>query len=39
MNKIVFYRSSITGRRVKKAYADKHPRTTEREVYKVKSKA
>jgi hypothetical protein len=36
MNKIVINRSSVTGRIVTKAYAKKHPHTTEREVYKIK---
>ncbi len=35
---IVFYRSSVTGRRVKKAYAENHPKTTEREIHKKKNK-
>lgn len=29
------YRSSVTGRIVKKTYADKHPKTTEKEKVKV----
>lgn len=29
------YRSSVTGRIVKKTYADKHPKTTEKERVKV----
>ena len=36
MKNIVRYRSSITGRLVPKRYAEKHHRTTEREVYKIK---
>ena len=33
---IILNRSAVTGRAVSKAYAKKHPRTTEREVYRVK---
>ncbi len=33
---IILNRSAVTGKIVTKAYAKKHPRTTEREVYKVK---
>ncbi len=29
------YRSSVTGRIVKKTYADKHPKTTEKEKVRV----
>lgn len=38
MSKKTVYRSAITGKFVKKAYAEKHPKTTEKEHVNVESK-
>ena len=38
MAKITRYRSSITWKFVKKEYAEKHPKTTEKEKIKVQDK-
>ena len=38
MAKITINRSAVTGKFVTEKYADKHPRTTETEHYKVPAK-
>jgi hypothetical protein len=38
MSKKTIYRSAITGKFVKKAYAEKHPNTTEKERVNVETK-